>query len=75
MLSKKTWPNFKGAIRQAAEHIIDAAELKPGVAFGNTKIFIKEPKTLFSLEVKREAAIPGIVAKIQVSAYMIAWHA
>ena len=35
------------------------------VAFGKTKIFIKEPQSLVRLEEEREAALPRIVSKIQ----------
>jgi myosin heavy subunit len=48
------------------EYIIDAIGFKSQVAFGATKIFIKEPKTLFELEQLREKRIPQILAKVQV---------
>jgi myosin-1 len=35
------------------------------VAFGKTKLFVKEPSSLVRLEEAREAAIPRLVAKIQ----------
>ena len=36
------------------------------VAFGKTKISIKEPRTLDALETAREEMIPRLVARIQV---------
>eukprot|EP00042_Codosiga_hollandica_P051257 m.626623 g.626623 ORF g.626623 m.626623 type:complete len:998 (+) comp58245_c0_seq2:614-3607(+) len=65
MLSKKTWPNYKGSAKGAVENIINEINMKPGVAFGTTKLFVKEPKTLFEFEQLREARIPAIVSKIQ----------
>jgi hypothetical protein len=62
-------------VSAGVEHIIDAVNLKNEVAFGATKIFIKEPRTLFALETFREQKIPFIVSKIQVcSALLVNWH-
>jgi len=65
MLCTQTWPVYRGDQKQGAALIIDALKLKKDVAFGNTKLFIKEPSTLYFIEEKREEAIPLLVAKIQ----------
>lgn len=65
MLTKQTWPHYRGDQKKGAEIIIDALKLKEDVAFGKTKLFIKEPSTLYFIEEKREETIPLIVAKIQ----------
>lgn len=65
MLCTKTWPVYRGDQKDGAGMIIDVLQLKKDVAFGNTKLFIKEPSTLYFIEEKREEAIPLLVAKIQ----------
>jgi len=65
MLSPETWPNYRKEQQGGAKIIIKALGLDTEVAFGATKLFVKEPNTLYFLEEKREAAIPFLVAKIQ----------
>jgi len=65
MLSKDTWPNWHRDPKDGARKIIDALNMTAEVAFGKTKIFIKEPQSLVRLEEEREAALPRIVSKIQ----------
>lgn len=65
MLSPQTWPNYRKDQKDGAKIIIAALGLEPEVAFGTTKLFVKEPNSLYFLEEKREEAIPLLVAKIQ----------
>jgi len=65
MLSPETWPVYRGDQKEGTRIIIDALGLRSDVAFGKTKLFIKEPSTLYFMEEKREEAIPLLVAKIQ----------
>jgi len=65
MLTKQTWPHYRGDQKEGAQIIIQALGLDKEVAFGKTKLFIKEPNTLYFIEEKREATIPLLVAKIQ----------
>lgn len=65
MLAAKTWPNYRGEQKDGASTIIDALSLRAEVAFGNSKLFVKEPSTLYFLEERREETIPLLVAKIQ----------
>jgi myosin-1 len=65
MLTKQTWPVYRGDQKQGARFIIEALGMTGDVAFGTTKIFIKEPKTLVALEAAREKRLGFVVAKIQ----------
>ena len=65
MLTKETWPVYRGDQKQGARFIIDALNLSGEVAFGTTKLFIKEPKTLVQLEAARDTRLGFVVAKIQ----------
>ncbi len=51
MLSRRTWPNPKnGNMQDATSAIIQDRGLIKDVVFGNTKIFIRSPTSLFTLE-------------------------
>jgi len=66
MLSKKTWPSFNGSPKAAVEAILAEHNIsKEEYRLGKTKIFIRNPTTLFYFEEKREQEIPRIVTLIQ----------
>ena len=66
VVCKETWPNFKGSKKDGCMKIIQSLGFKSDeYQTGNTKIFIKNPQTVFALEEKREQMIPGAVTKIQ----------
>eukprot|EP01127_Copromyxa_protea_P015968 TRINITY_DN4681_c0_g1_i3.p1 TRINITY_DN4681_c0_g1~~TRINITY_DN4681_c0_g1_i3.p1 ORF type:complete len:1023 (+),score=237.78 TRINITY_DN4681_c0_g1_i3:34-3069(+) len=66
MLSKETWPTFRGSDRDAVEWLMKSLNLGPGdYELGKTKIFIKEPKTVFMLEDRRTKEMPWIVTNMQ----------
>jgi len=66
MTCKKTWPGAKLDPKKSVQVILDHQKIdKEEYRFGKTKIFIRNPTTLFSLEDKREADLPWIVTKIQ----------
>lgn len=68
MICKDTWPNPRGRQpQQVAEMIMHSQNFKTGPDFqlGKTKIFIKDPKTLFHLEDTRDAAVERLVTRIQ----------
>jgi myosin I len=53
-------------IRSATTSIMDALNIhRNEYKMGKTKLFIRSPKTVFSLEEAREALIPSLVQKIQ----------
>lgn len=50
-LSKRTWPHWKGAARDGVEILVKELKYGPDdYRMGNTKIFIRLPKTLFAIE-------------------------
>lgn len=66
MISQYTWPNFRGGSdREGTKIILDECKHSADVKYGHTKIFIRSPRTLFSLENYRNELIPGIVTLIQ----------
>ena len=58
--------NLLNLVAEAARIIIGELKLEKEVAFGRTKLFVKEPRTLGILEEAREAAVPKLVTLIQV---------
>jgi len=68
MICPQTWPHHKGDLKAAAKSILDFLKIPAdGFRFGKTKVFIKDPKTLFALEEKRNARMPYIVTVMQKS--------
>ncbi|RZF45163.1 hypothetical protein LSTR_LSTR007126 [Laodelphax striatellus] len=66
MISQFTWPNFRnGSDEDAVRHLIEEKGFSADVKYGHTKIFIRNPNTLFSLEAMRAELIDGIVILIQ----------
>ncbi|XP_050350768.1 unconventional myosin IC isoform X2 [Nymphalis io] len=50
-LSQETWPNFHGPAREGVHKLVEAMKYeKEEFRMGNTKIFIRFPKTLFDTE-------------------------
>ncbi|XP_037294440.1 unconventional myosin IC isoform X2 [Manduca sexta] len=50
-LSAETWPNFRGPAREGVQKLVEALKFeKEEYRMGNTKIFIRFPKTLFETE-------------------------
>ncbi|PSN38767.1 Myosin-IA [Blattella germanica] len=66
MISQFTWPNFRaGSDKDGTRVLIDERGFSNDVKYGNTKIFIRSPGTLFALEKARSELIPGIVILLQ----------
>lgn len=71
MLSSKTWPReFKGSDKDAAKAIVQVAQeklklSKDEIQLGRTKIFIKQPETVFDMDGLKEKKIASLVKKIQ----------
>ncbi len=61
----QTWPNPRGSDRDATEAILKAHGLNDDATFGNTKVFIQNPVTVFELEKIRDSKIPGLVIYLQ----------
>ncbi|CAG9786936.1 unnamed protein product [Diatraea saccharalis] len=50
-LSSETWPNYRGAARDGVQKLVEALNYeREDYRMGNTKIFIRFPKTLFETE-------------------------
>eukprot|EP01097_Dermamoeba_algensis_P009393 TRINITY_DN660_c0_g1_i10.p1 TRINITY_DN660_c0_g1~~TRINITY_DN660_c0_g1_i10.p1 ORF type:complete len:779 (+),score=206.65 TRINITY_DN660_c0_g1_i10:954-3290(+) len=66
MTTPSTWPTWKGSDRSGVEEIIKHHKL-PSDEFrlGKTKVFIKNPRTLFMFEEKRAEVLPKIMIKLQ----------
>uniref|UniRef100_A0A8C5FKN9 Myosin IB n=1 Tax=Gadus morhua TaxID=8049 RepID=A0A8C5FKN9_GADMO len=66
MLCKQTWPHWKGPTREGVEVLMaDLQVSTEEFAYGNSKIFIRNPRTLFSLEEKRRGCLENLAALIQ----------
>lgn len=51
--------------RAAVETIVTQHGFQDDVAYGNTKLFVRTPRSLFSLEQERAALIPILVLFLQ----------
>ncbi|XP_011341843.2 myosin-IA [Ooceraea biroi] len=66
MISQYTWPNFRGGSdKDGVRTLMDEKGFSHDVKYGQTKIFIRSPQTLFALEKARSELIPGIVILLQ----------
>lgn len=66
MISQYTWPNFKaGNDKDGVKVLVKERGYAHDVKFGQTKIFIRSPQTLFALEKARNDMIPHIVTLLQ----------
>lgn len=62
---ESTWPTYSGSAKKATELIARRHKVFEDVAFGNSKVFIRTPRTLTLLEQERAARIPQVVIIIQ----------
>lgn len=66
MTCEYTWPNhLMGSDREAVEAIIVQHGFEEDVAYGQTKLFVRTPRSLFTLEQERAALIPILVLFLQ----------
>ncbi|EDO49515.1 predicted protein [Nematostella vectensis] len=66
MLCPRTWPNWLGAPRDGIVELLKHLNVKPTeYAYGRTKIFIRNPRTLFALEEKRKDGMEDLAVIIQ----------
>ncbi|KAM4702177.1 unconventional myosin-Ia [Discoglossus pictus] len=66
MLSKLTWPSWKGDPRVGVEAMLSDIDIPTDeVAYGRTKVFIRTPSTLFDLEERRKKKLDELAALIQ----------
>uniref|UniRef100_A0A3P8XUN0 Unconventional myosin-Id n=1 Tax=Esox lucius TaxID=8010 RepID=A0A3P8XUN0_ESOLU len=66
MISEFTWPNHDlRSDREAVKMLLQSCGLEHDVAYGKTKVFIRTPRTLFSLEEQRAEMVGRIVLFLQ----------
>ncbi|XP_024142061.1 unconventional myosin-Ib isoform X3 [Oryzias melastigma] len=66
MLCKKTWPHWKGPARKGVEVLMSDLKVPAEeYAYGRSKIFIRNPKTLFFLEERRRQCLQDLATLIQ----------
>uniref|UniRef100_A0A8R1YX87 Uncharacterized protein n=1 Tax=Pristionchus pacificus TaxID=54126 RepID=A0A8R1YX87_PRIPA len=66
IISEKTWPNYRGDPKQACEIICATVNMdRDQYQMGRTKIFVKNPESLFLLEEMRERKYDAFARKIQ----------
>ncbi len=66
ILSKETFPTWKGDVRVGVEHLMQKANMaKEQYQLGKTKLFIKAPESLLLLEELRERKYDGYARVIQ----------
>ncbi|KAM4626521.1 unconventional myosin-Ib isoform 3-T3 [Discoglossus pictus] len=66
MLCKQTWPHWKGPARDGVDVLLnDLAIPKEEFSLGRSKIFIRNPRTLFKLEDLRKERLEDLATLIQ----------
>ncbi|XP_077010620.1 unconventional myosin-Ib isoform X4 [Tamandua tetradactyla] len=66
MLCKQTWPHWKGPARSGVEALFSELEIPvEEYSFGKSKIFIRNPRTLFKLEDLRKQRVEDLATLIQ----------
>lgn len=66
MTCEFTWPqHLMASDRDAVETIISQHGFQDDVAYGNNKLFVRTPQTLFTLEQERATLIPILVLFLQ----------
>ncbi|XP_076977686.1 unconventional myosin-If isoform X2 [Tamandua tetradactyla] len=66
ILTPETWPRWHGDERQGVQHLLRAVNMDPDqYQMGGTKVFVKNPESLFLLEEMRERKFDGFARTIQ----------
>ncbi|XP_056144822.1 unconventional myosin-Ib isoform X4 [Lampris incognitus] len=66
MLCKQTWPHWRGPAREGVEVLMaDLQVPAEEFAYGRSKIFIRNPRTLFFLEERRRQCLEDLATLIQ----------
>ncbi|XP_041857038.1 unconventional myosin-Ib isoform X5 [Melanotaenia boesemani] len=66
MLCKKTWPHWRGPAREGVEVLMaDLQVPTEEFSYGRSKIFIRNPRTLFFLEERRKQCLQDLATLIQ----------
>ncbi|XP_072457027.1 unconventional myosin-If isoform X2 [Notamacropus eugenii] len=66
ILTPETWPRWHGDERQGVQHLLRSVNMDPDqYQMGRSKVFIKNPESLFLLEEMRERKFDGFARTIQ----------
>lgn len=66
MISEFTWPNHDlPSDREAVKQLLQCCGFESDAAYGKTKVFIRTPRTLFTLEEQRAEMVQRIVLFLQ----------
>uniref|UniRef100_A0A7M4EX73 Unconventional myosin-Ib n=1 Tax=Crocodylus porosus TaxID=8502 RepID=A0A7M4EX73_CROPO len=66
MLCKQTWPHWRGPARDGVKVLFNDLEIpEEEYSFGRSKIFIRNPRTLFKLEDLRKQRLEDLATLIQ----------
>ena len=65
MICPSTWPNYKGNDKSGVETLLNSVNLQQDAEYGKSKIFIRTPQSITTLEQMRSAKIPEIVLLLQ----------
>lgn len=66
MLCKRTWPHWRGPAREGVEVLMADLQVSTDeFSYGRSKIFIRNPRTLFFLEERRRECLQDLATLIQ----------
>ncbi|XP_035532290.1 unconventional myosin-Ib isoform X5 [Morone saxatilis] len=66
MLCKRTWPHWRGPAREGVEVLMGDLQVPTEeFSYGRSKIFIRNPRTLFFLEERRRQCLQDLATLIQ----------
>ncbi|XP_071584290.1 unconventional myosin-If isoform X2 [Heliangelus exortis] len=66
ILTPETWPSWRGDERQGVQHLLCSVNMDPDqYQMGRSKVFVKNPESLFLLEEMRERKFDGFARVIQ----------
>ncbi|XP_065836979.1 unconventional myosin-Ie-like [Oscarella lobularis] len=66
VLTKETFPHWHGSVTDGIKHLMSTVNMEPDQwQFGRTKLFVKNPESLFLLEEVRERKYDHYARKIQ----------
>ncbi|XP_065909782.1 unconventional myosin-Ie-like [Dysidea avara] len=66
LLTPETYPHWRGTVIDGIKHLMKSVNMEPDQwQLGRTKVFVKNPESLFLLEELRERKYDGFARKIQ----------
>ncbi|NXP61248.1 MYO1F protein, partial [Chloropsis cyanopogon] len=66
ILTPETWPSWRGDERQGVQHLLRSVNMEPDqYQMGRSKVFVKNPESLFLLEEMRERKFDSFARVIQ----------